>query len=264
MPFSLWVPTVLSQTWNIPPKQLLQQFPKACITVIILKQRYGVVWYPPTWTLSGPMSKTPTIRAMNERMVLKLRRPILQEPSTSNTMSACALVLQVTSVRVKHDRVSRIKRVRTHSSSFSTAEHIKWRAWWIVISSVFVREEEVIKERKLDNISAFFSGTKKAHSLESRDSILFPSGIKMIFFLCCMLSCVFILEAWISLSLFLSFSLSPRSKCYCHTTYQRHPFLQCLAERHFLLQLSKQLCDDQEVTWSVPPKKDLQVRTGKM
>ena len=47
------------------------------------------------------MSKTPTIRAMKARMVLKLRRPMLQEPSTRSTMSACAVVLHVTSERAK-------------------------------------------------------------------------------------------------------------------------------------------------------------------
>lgn len=43
------------------------------------------------------MSKTPTMRAMKDLIVLKLRRPILQEPSTSSTMSAFALVLHDTS-----------------------------------------------------------------------------------------------------------------------------------------------------------------------
>lgn len=51
----------------------------------------------PIWTLSGLMSKTPTMREMKERMVLKFRRPILQEPSISRTISARALVLHTTS-----------------------------------------------------------------------------------------------------------------------------------------------------------------------
>lgn len=43
------------------------------------------------------MSKTPTIRAMKALMVLKFRRPILQEPSTNRIISASAVVLHVTS-----------------------------------------------------------------------------------------------------------------------------------------------------------------------
>lgn len=53
----------------------------------------------PIMTLSGPMSKTPTMRAMKARMVLKFRRPILHEPSTSRMMSALAWLLHLASVR---------------------------------------------------------------------------------------------------------------------------------------------------------------------
>lgn len=55
----------------------------------------------PICTLSGPISKTPTMRPMKLRMVLKLSRPILQEPSTSSTMSAFAVVLHWASTRRK-------------------------------------------------------------------------------------------------------------------------------------------------------------------
>lgn len=47
----------------------------------------------PIWTLSGPMSNTLTRRAMKLRIVLKFIRPMLQEPSSSSTMSAFAVVL---------------------------------------------------------------------------------------------------------------------------------------------------------------------------
>lgn len=47
----------------------------------------------PIWTLSGLISNTLTMRAMKLRMVLKFMRPMLQEPSTSSTMSAFAAVL---------------------------------------------------------------------------------------------------------------------------------------------------------------------------
>lgn len=46
--------------------------------------------YQPIWTLSGPMSNTPTMRAMKFLMVLKFIRPILHDPSTSSTISALA------------------------------------------------------------------------------------------------------------------------------------------------------------------------------
>ena len=57
----------------------------------------------PIWTRSGPMSKTPTMRPMKERMVLKLSRPMLQEPSTSRMMSALALVLHLASAHAGTD-----------------------------------------------------------------------------------------------------------------------------------------------------------------
>lgn len=56
-------------------------------------------------TLSGPMSKTPTMRAMKARMVLKFRRPILHEPSTSKMMSALAVDLHLASVRMEERAV---------------------------------------------------------------------------------------------------------------------------------------------------------------
>lgn len=46
----------------------------------------------PICTLLGPMSKTSTIREMKLLTVLKFARPMLHDPSTSNTMSASALV----------------------------------------------------------------------------------------------------------------------------------------------------------------------------
>lgn len=59
----------------------------------------------PIWTRSGPMSNTPTMRAMKALMVLKLRRPILQEPSTSRTISAWAVVLHITSEQAEDSGV---------------------------------------------------------------------------------------------------------------------------------------------------------------
>lgn len=83
------------------------------------------------------MSKTPTIRAMKARMVLKLRRPILQEPSTRSTMSACALVLHVTSERVKRSaslspdrgqaRTPQAQKLRQRQWQNVDAERHKWQ-----------------------------------------------------------------------------------------------------------------------------------------
>lgn len=67
------------------------------VTVLVIKRvvigHVMVVKILPIWTLSGLMSNTLTMRPMKLRMVLKLMRPMLQEPSTSSTMSAFAAVL---------------------------------------------------------------------------------------------------------------------------------------------------------------------------
>lgn len=67
----------------------------------------------------------------------------------------------------------------------------------------------------------------------------------IIFFLCRMWSFLLLLDPWISLSLSLSME-----QITMPLTYQRHPLeiLQCPPEGHFQLQVSKQLCDDKEVT----------------
>lgn len=102
MPFGFWVSTVLSKSCkhnksSLKPSQWnFWWISNSRLVTVVLP--YLCV-DPPIWTRSGPMSKTPTIRAMKARIVLKLRRPILQEPSTSSTMSACAVVRHITSDR---------------------------------------------------------------------------------------------------------------------------------------------------------------------
>lgn len=62
----------------------------------------------PICTLLGPISKISTIREMKFLTVLKFARPMLHDPSTSNTMSASALVRHSIPDRtiVKEGRVS--------------------------------------------------------------------------------------------------------------------------------------------------------------
>lgn len=55
------------------------------------------------------MSNTLTVRAMKLRMVLKFKRPMLQEPSTSRMMSAFALVLQRASAETREDRSDNVQ-----------------------------------------------------------------------------------------------------------------------------------------------------------
>lgn len=74
---------------------------------------------------------------MKARMVLKLRRPILQEPSTRSTRSACALVLHVTSERVKRSaslspdrgqaRTPQARKLRQGQWQNVDAERHKWQ-----------------------------------------------------------------------------------------------------------------------------------------
>lgn len=84
VPLRLRVSAVLSQTCGN------NDLPVTMVTALREEAGGGRL---PIWTLSGPMSNTPTVRAMKLRIVLKFMRPMLQEPSTSRMMSALALVL---------------------------------------------------------------------------------------------------------------------------------------------------------------------------
>lgn len=85
VPLGLGVAAVLSQTCSqsVSSAELRRTFAKHVESELEL----------PIWILSGPTSKTLTMRLMKLRMVLKFMRPMLQEPSTSSTMSALAEVL---------------------------------------------------------------------------------------------------------------------------------------------------------------------------
>lgn len=82
------------------------------------------------------MSKTLTMRAMKLRMVLKLMRPMLQEPSTSSTMSALAEVLHCVSAERRGRRAVRRRVVR-----------LRHPPWWLLERSEWKRWEEALKRK---------------------------------------------------------------------------------------------------------------------
>lgn len=63
------------------------------------------------------MSNTLTVREMKLRMVLKFKRPMLQEPSTSRMMSAFALVLQRASAETWEDQSDNIQLKTSNKSA---------------------------------------------------------------------------------------------------------------------------------------------------
>lgn len=69
------------------------------IAVEILRKKYGTL---PTLVFSDPTLKAETRFSKKSRTSLKLNLPILQEPSTSMTISAIAGVLQVNWLPVNH------------------------------------------------------------------------------------------------------------------------------------------------------------------